>query len=403
MAFFDHLIIGGGIAGATAAETIRQRDPRAAVRIVGAEKHPVYSRVLLPHVADGRAREERVIIKTESDFAAKGIAYDAGATAVSVDSAARTVAFADGSACAYGKLLIATGSAARPFGGPGAEHCSYFRTLDDLHALMATTRVGTALVYGGGFNAIDLAVSLVRRGARVTCVLRGDGFLARALDARSRDAIRASLEAHGVTVLTHRELRAVERKNSGLEAFLSGGERLACDIVGVSAGVVPNVGFLAGSGIPVADGVRTDERLRVADGVYAAGDVAEYLDPNVGAHRIAGNWMNAMFQGRVAGTNMTGGDEAFSLVTSYSIACFELPISFMGATGDGADERIVRASGDAVMTFFLRAGRMIGVACIGRFADRGAAGRLLAGPRALDDDEKKALSDPRVALERLVG
>lgn len=399
----DYLIIGGGIAGATAAETIRQRDPRGSVRIIGAERHPVYSRVLLPHVADGRAREERVIIKTAAAFAAKGIEYDAGARAVAVDSAARMVALADGSTCSYGKLLIATGSTARRFDIPGAEHCTHFRTLDDLHELMATTRVGAAFVYGGGFNAIDLAISLVRRGARVTCAMRGDGFLARALDARSRDAIRSSLEAHGVTVMTRRELHAVERNSGGLEAFLSGGGRLACDLVGVSAGVVPNVGFLTGSGIPLATGVRTDERLRAADGAYAAGDVAEYFDPNVGSHRIAGNWMNAMFQGKTAGSNMTGGDEAFSMVTSYSIACFDLPIAFIGATGDGDDERIVRASGDAIMVFFLRLGRVIGVTCVGHFPERGAVMKLLAGRRALGDDAKKALADPRTALESLVG
>lgn len=400
---YDHLIIGGGIAGTTAAETIRQRDPRASVRIVAAERHPVYSRVLLPHVADGRAKEDRVVIRTAAALEAKGIAYDAGAVATSVDAAARTVALADGSTCSYGKLLIASGSEARRFDGPGAEHCSYFRTLDDLRALMATSRVGSAVVYGGGFNAIDLAVSLVRRGARVTCVMRGDGFLARALDARSRAAVTASLEAHGVTIMPRTELRSVERNISGLAAHLSEGGRLECDLVGVSAGVVPNVAFLAGSGIEVRHGVVTDERLRAADGVYAAGDVAEYLDPNVGAHRIAGNWMNAMFQGKVAGTNMTGGDDAFALVTSYSIASFELPIAFVGATDVEADERVVRplAAGGALQ-FILRGGRIVGATCVGAFTDRAALSRLMTAGTKLGDKERAALADPRVELAALV-
>lgn len=402
MAFSDHLIIGGGIAGATAAETIRQRDARARIRVIAAERHPLYSRVLLPHVADGRAKEERTIIKTAAAFAAKGIDYDAGASVVSIDAAARRAVLADGSECAYGKLLIASGSSARRFEGPGAEHCSYFRTLDDLRELMSATRVGAAVVHGGGFNAVDLAVSLARRGVRVTCVMRSDGFLVRALDAQSRDAIRSSLEEHGVTILTHRELRAVERKNSGLEAHLSGGERLVCDVVGVSVGVVPNVGFLAGSGIPTASGVLVDERLRAADGVFAAGDVAEYFDQNVGAHRIAGNWMNAMFQGKVAGANMAGDDQVFAMVTSYSIACFDLPIAFMGAVADGDDERIIRESGDAFMRFFLRGGRVVGATCVGHFAERGAVTKLLAARVRLDADAKKAIGNPRISLETLI-
>ncbi|MEY4744418.1 MAG: hypothetical protein RL272_363 [Candidatus Parcubacteria bacterium] len=400
--FVDYLIIGGGIAGATAAEAIRQRDPRGSIRVIGAERHPLYSRVLLPHVADGRASEGRVVIKTADAFAAKGIEYVSGAAVVSVDAAAQRAGMADGSVCAYGKLLVASGSSARRFDGPGEEHCLYFRTLDDLRMLTSTTRVGTALVYGGGFNAIDLAVSLARRGARVTCAMRGDGFLARALDVRSRGAIKAALERHGITVLPHMELRAVERKSGGLVALLSDGKSVNCDLAGVSVGVTPNVGFLAGSGVPVSTGVIVDDRLRASDHVYAAGDVAEYLDPNVAVHRVAGNWMNAMFQGKVAGANMAGDDKIFDMVTSYSIACFELPVSFMGAVADGDDERVVRDAGETVMRFFLRRGRVIGVTCAGPFSERSAVSRLLSSRVPLSERSRQALGDPKISLSSIV-
>ncbi|HTM68582.1 MAG TPA: FAD-dependent oxidoreductase [Candidatus Binatia bacterium] len=399
----DHLIIGGGIAGATAAETIRQRDPRATIRIIGAERHPVYSRVLLPHVADGRAKLERVVIRTAAALEAKGIAYDAGAVATAVDARTRAVTLADGTTCTYGKLLIASGSDARRFAGPGAEHCSYFRTLDDLHSLMTTARVGAALVYGGGFNAIDLAVSLARRGARVACVMRSDGFLARSLDAGSREAIRQACESHGVTVTSHRELRAVERKISGLEAHYSDGGRAPFDLVGVSLGVVPNVGFLAGSGIAIASGVVVDEKLRAAEDVYAAGDVAEYLDARAGAHRIAGNWMNAMFQGKTAGMNMTGADAPFDLVTSYSIACFELPITFMGAVDAAVDERVVRPLADAgTLQLFLKGERIIAATCVGPFSDRAAVSKFMSSGTVLSASMRKGLSDPRTELANMV-
>ncbi|HTK04216.1 MAG TPA: FAD-dependent oxidoreductase [Candidatus Eisenbacteria bacterium] len=399
----EHLIIGGGIAGATAAETIRQHDPRGRIRVIGNEPHPVYSRVLLPHVADGRAKENRVVIRTAENLAAKGIEYVTGVSVVSVDAAAKQVAVSDGSSCGYGKLLIASGGTARRFDGPGDEYCTYFRTLDDLRVLMSTARVGTALVYGGGFNAIDLAVSLARRGARVTCVMRGDGFLAKSLDQRSRVAITEAMERHGVTIMTHRELRSVERKIGGLMAHFSDGGNAAFDLVGVSLGVIPNIGFLAGSGIATASGVVVDEKLRAADGIYAAGDVAEYLDLRAGSHRIAGNWMNAMFQGKIAGANMTGADLVFDLVTAYSIACFELPITFMGGVDVAVDERIVRphASG-GTLQLFVKGDRAVAATCIGPFTDRGAVTKLIADRIVLSEAAKKAAADPRTDLAALL-
>ena len=371
--------------------------------MIGDERHPVYSRVLLPHVADGRAREDRVIIRTEAALAAKGIEYVSGASVVSVDAAAKSVVLSDGSTCAFGKLLIASGGSARRFDGPGEEHCTYFRTLDDLRMLASTARVDKALVYGGGFNAIDLAVSLARRGARVTCVMRGDGFLAKSLDQRSRDAISATLEGHGVAVMAHRELRSVERKIGGLTAHFSDGGTGTFDLVGVSMGVVPNTRFLEGSGITIVSGVVVDERLRAADGIYAAGDIAEYLDLRAGAHRIAGNWMNAMFQGKTAGANMAGDDQIFDLVTAYSIACFELPITFMGAVDVPVDERIVRPlAGGGALQLFVKRERVVGATCVGPFADRAAVSKLITDRVELQGSKKHAAADARTDLAALL-
>jgi NAD(P)H-nitrite reductase large subunit len=398
----DHLIVGGGIAGVTAAETIRKRDDRASIRVIGTERHPLYSRVLLPHVADGRAREERVVIRTAAELAAKGIEYAVGETAAKLDLGRRVVTLADGAERGYGKLLVASGGDARRFEGPGAEHCLYFRTLDDLHALLSARAVGRAVVYGGGFNALDLCVSLARRGARVTSVVRGDGHLARSLDPRSREAIRSALERHGVAVAPRKELRAVERTTAGYVAHLADGGREACDLVGVSIGVTPNVGWLAGSGVPVATGVVVDERLRAAEGVFAAGDVAEYFDAGAAMHRIAGNWMNAMFQGRTAGENMTGADRVFDLVTSYSIAVFDLPVAFVGATDDRLSDRVVRATDAATLQLFLHDGRVVGATCVGHFTERAALTKLMASRAALSPAARAAATDARTDLAALV-
>lgn len=92
---YDHLVIGGGIAGVTAAETVRQRDGRATVCVLGAERHPLYSRVLLPHVADRRAEASRAVLKTPDALAAKGIEFVTGAEVRAIDARAKEAVLAD--------------------------------------------------------------------------------------------------------------------------------------------------------------------------------------------------------------------------------------------------------------------------------------------------------------------
>lgn len=400
---YDHLVIGGGIAGVTAAEAIRQRDGRATVCVLGAERHPLYSRVLLPHVADGRANASRAVLKTPDALAARGIEFATGVDVRAVDVRAKEVSLADGARVGYGTLLIASGSVARRFGGPGGEHCMTFRTLDDLTPFEAAAASGTAVVYGGGFNAIDLAASFARRGVRVTSIIRGEGYLARVMDPVSRDMIRASLVAHGVDVRTRTDLVAVEKNGPHFKAYLSDKNVIDCGGVATSIGVDPNVGFLAGSGIPTHAGVLTDERLRAVPDVFAAGDVAEYLDVHLGERRIAGNWQNAMFQGKVAGANMAGESVTFDMVTSYSIPCFELPVSVVGATDVADGERVVRhVAGVGVLQLILKRDCVVGATCVGPFSARAVVTKLIADHMPMSDAMKRAIQDPSADLAALI-
>lgn len=400
---YDHLVIGGGIAGVTAAEAVRQRDGRATICVLGAERHPLYSRVLLPHVADGRANASRAVLKTPDALAAKGIEFTTGVEVRAVDARAKEVALADGTRVGYGTLLVASGSVARRFGGPGAEHCMTFRTLDDLAAFEAAAASGTAVVYGGGFNAIDLAASFARRGVRVTAVIRGEGYLARVMDHASRDMIRTSLASHGVDVRTRTDLVAVEKNGSIFKAYLSDKNAIECGGVATSIGVDPNVGFLDGSGIPVNVGVLTDERLRAAPDVFAAGDVAEYLDVHLGQRRIAGNWQNAMFQGKIAGANMVGETLTFDMVTSYSIPCFELPVSVVGATDVADGERVVRhLPGVGVLQLIMKRDRVVGATCVGPFSARAVVTKLIADHVPMSEAMKRAVQDPSADLAGLI-
>src|SRR5690606_25670906 len=180
------------------------------------------------------------------------------------------------------------------------------------------------------------------------------------------------------------------------KAKLSTGAEHTCTTFAAGIGIVPNVVFLKGSGVEVNKGVLTDECLRtnIAD-VFAAGDVAESMDVLLGERRIVGNWQNAMFQGKTVGTNMTAGvagndaaPQPFTAVTTYSISCFDLPLTFVGATDVPVDERVVRETPKgATLQFFVKNGRIVGATCAGPFSDRAAVLELLNERRGPADSD----------------
>lgn len=385
----DYLIIGGGIAGVTAAETIRTKDAVASIRIYGDEKHALYSRVLLPHVVRGRTPEERAYLKTPAQLAEKGIEFVIGAGVQSVEPVAHEVTLTSGEIVQYGKLLIATGGAVRPLAVPGAAEAGVlaFQTMDDARKLIAAGNTAKAVVYGGGFIGLELVMSFLHHGASVTAVVRGDGFFSRVLDAGSRERISAKLKAQGVEIITGSEIASIEMAGALKKVKLNNGQEITCTAVAAGIGIVPNVAFLTESGIGVKQGILTDEYLRTdTPDVYAAGDVAESLDLTTGERRIIGNWQNAMFQGKTVGANMAAATVAeqvpFTAITTYAITVLDLPITFVGAADLNADERIVRETPKgATLQLFIKNGRAVGATCVGPFSERAAVMKILQSPQ----------------------
>lgn len=397
---YDHLIIGGGVAGHMAAETIRSRDAQASILVIGSEPYALYSRVILPHVVRGDKPEATAFLKPSGYYEGRAIEVRTGVRAAAVDPAKSEVRLGDGSVISYGALLIATGGSVRRLGCPGADEAGvlYFHTLDDARALRSAMR-GSAIVIGGGFIALELLMSFVRHGVKTTAILAGDGFLSRVLDEEGKRMVRVAVETAGVEVRTGLEVRGIERTGEDRTAHFTGGSRLTCQAIGVGIGLEPNVGFLAGSGLAVGRGVQCDEHLRAsARNVYAAGDVAEFTDNLIGERRIVGNWSNSVMHGKTTGANMAGDDAVFDAVTSYAIQCFDLPMAFLGAPEATADARIVRQFENGSLQFVMARGRVIGATCVGPMLERPAILRLIKERVLFDAKAAEALADPATPL-----
>lgn len=396
---FDHLIIGSGIAGLTAAETLRRRDARASILLLGAEPWPPYSRVMLADVVVGDRRPEELYLRPADFFANKNIAFRSGCRVTAVRPAQHAVDLDDGQSLTYGRLLIATGCRSRRLGVPGDDlpGVGYFHDLSEATALHEQLAAGTeVLVYGGGFIALELAVACHRRGNRVTVAMRGPGFFHRLAAHHGVEAITAELTAHDIAVKPQAGLTSLRPEGQRLAAVFADGSVIQADRVLAGVGLDPNVSFLEGSGLLVDGVLAVDDHLRVADDIFAAGDVAAAPDPVSGRRHASATWQNALAQGRLAALNMLGGNETLHLLVGHAIACFDLTVAFLGDPDFPGAESVVREYPDgAVARLHFNGGLLVGVVNVGKFHERVALANLLAVSQLLSKEARLRLADAR--------
>ena len=305
-----YLILGNGVAGINAAETIRGLDPKGSLAMVSAEETLPYSRPMISLVLEGAARPEQLPIRGPDYYDRWGIEPFLGHRVVDLDWENREVRTDQEVRIPYEKLLIATGADPRRLKVPGAELAKifYLRNLADAENIVsALDGAKQALVLGGGLVGFKAAYGLIRRGVEVTMLIRSGHPLTMQVDQTAGAMIQEELSAHGLTVRTGVEATGFEGNGQVERARLSDGTLLECQLVVVGKGVIPALDFLSPGPLKKDYGLRVDEHLSTAlEGVYAAGDVAEPLDRVRGEPWVNAIWPVAVEQGRAAGANMAG-------------------------------------------------------------------------------------------------
>ncbi|HSB89806.1 MAG TPA: FAD-dependent oxidoreductase [Anaerolineales bacterium] len=310
-----HVIIGGGVAGLTAAQVIRRRDTRGQITIVTEERHLPYSRPGLAYLLAGDVPLSQLFPWTEAELRALQASFLRG-RAMALDMAGRVVVLQDGRRLAYDALLLATGATAVLPDIPGTQlrGVATLDQLDDATRILALARRGRrAVVVGGGITAVELAEGLAARGVETHYLLRKDRYWGQVLDPEESRMVERGLERHGIRLHYHTNVVRVLGQQGRVKGVLTEkGKSMACDLVGFAIGIRPKAELAASAGLDVDRGIRTDEYLRTsAEGVYAAGDAAEVYDPATGKHLLDSLWWMAQDQGRVAGDNMSGGSSAY--------------------------------------------------------------------------------------------
>jgi len=331
-----YVIVGNGVAGMEAALALRAREAEARISIVSAEHDHLFSRPALMYVFAGQTLLRDTEPYDRGLYDRMGFERVSGRV-TSVDGPKHTLGFEDGSSLGYDKLLLAVGSKGRPAPWPGSEGpgLHYFVNLRDLEGLDREAKPGMrAIVVGGGLVGVEVAEILHDRGLHVVFVIRENWYFPLALEHREAALVSEHIRTHGIDVrlgLNVDSIRrgaddAVEGVTFSPAPLAESGEtgRIDGDFVVSAIGVVPNTGFLEGSGIERGRGwaIETDDALRTnAPDVWAAGDCATvtWID---GSRRPEQLWYTARDQGRAVASSMLGDEVVYRRSTWYNSAKF---------------------------------------------------------------------------------
>jgi 3-phenylpropionate/trans-cinnamate dioxygenase ferredoxin reductase subunit len=345
------VIVGAALAGAKAAEALREQGFDGRIVLIGEESHRPYERPPLSkdHLA-GKADRDSAFVHAEGWYAEHDVDLRLDTEVTAIDRAAHQVELADGSRVDYDKLLLTVGASPRPLRVPGAERALYLRRIEDSERLKDTFVAGSRLVViGAGWIGLEVASTARQAGVEVTVLEAAELPLLRVLGPEVAQVFADLHTDHGVDLrfgVTVDEITA-----DGVR--LGDGTVVPADTVVVGIGAAPNVGLAQQAGLDVDNGVIVDASLRTSDpDVFAAGDVANAFHPLLDKHIRVEHWANAMNQPATAAAAMLGGDAGYEDLPYFFTDQYDLGMEYAGyVEPDGYDQVVFR--GDVAKREFI--------------------------------------------------
>jgi NAD(P)H-nitrite reductase large subunit len=392
-----YVIIGNGVAGTTAADTLRKNDPNCSIHLFTNEPYPLYNRVSLPRFLQGVITEQKVMIRDFAWHEQRNIRLITETMLAEVNTEERVVVTDKGEVYLYDALLVATGGWANALRVPGAsdtKHIYNFVTLDDTKTIIARMLESrTALAYGGSFISYELCDGFAVRKLDTTWLMRGPYWLRNCLDREGADVVENIGRKFGVEIICGDEIASVVPKN-GVPSYVKTkqGREIQADVIGVGLGITLNTRLLANTPVEIRSGIVTNEYLETnVPGVYAAGDVAEFYDPTIEAHHTMGTWDNALAHGRIVGINMAGGHEAYVDVPTYTSPLFDVNIAVVGTAESNNPEleSISRREpgekgNENYRKLFFRENKLVGVVMVGSPKGRKKLVEIVKGQQVIE-------------------
>ncbi|MFO1024615.1 MAG: FAD-dependent oxidoreductase [Acetobacteraceae bacterium] len=393
------VIAGAGAAGAMAAQTMREIGFGGRIVMLDSANRVPYDRTVLSKYAlSGEAGAEKTPLQRQDYYRAHRIERRT-ATVVAVDPDGRRITCADGTSLAYDQLLLATGGMPRRPHIPGAERAFLLRSRDDAERILAQAeRSERAVVLGAGFIGMEVAAALRERGLDVTVVGPEAAPFEKQLGATIGRAFVHLHLRYGVAFRLSRSITSIEADGVTLDS----GERLPADLVVIGAGITPATEFAAS--LPRNDdgSLSVDATLRVADGIYAAGDIARFPLYGDGTPIRVEHWRVAEQHGRVAARNMLGGSERYDAVPVFWTIQYLKRLDYIGHAADWDD---IVVHGDleqpCFLAYYVKDGFVVAAAGLDR--DRDTAALIALFSRRRDWTPKALGASPADVLARGAG
>ena len=409
------VIVGGGLAAASAAETLRAEGFDGDVTVVTREAHAPYQRPPLSKgYLAGAEGLDAVIVHPEEWYAENAIDLRTSTEATHLDPEAHTVTLGGGENASdtaetlhYDKLLLATGASSRmlPIEGADLAGVHTLRTLDDSDALAAVLRHGgrSLVLIGSGWIGMEVGATARTLGNSVTILEREAVPLAVAVGPEMGRVFQALHEANGVDLRTQVNVERIVGRGGQVTGVVVDGETVPADLVLIGVGAVPALELATDANLAIGNGVLVDAALRTsAPDVFAAGDVANAFHPVVARHQRSEHWANALNAGPVAAKSMLGQRVSFSQIPYFYTDQFDLGMELSGYPSLMAEAKLhVRGdvAGREFIAFWVDHGRVVGGMNVNVWDVNEQVQALI---RSGDVVDLAALLDPNTPLERLL-
>ena len=403
----SYVIIGDGIAGSSAAETLRDEAPDAEITVVTDEGEALYNRILIKEFAKGKLPEMPISIHEPSWYADRDIDLRLDTLVTNVDPDGHRLRTHEDEIIEYDKLLVATGGTPTqlPVDNSDAEGIHHFWTFQDARGIREHAEAAdTGLVVGAGLLGIDLAAICGEQDVEAHYLMRGDCWWRYALSVEGAEILHDAMRERGVEPVFQSGVDHFETDDDGrvTAAVDPNDDRYEGDFVGIAIGLNFNTEILQGTGVECDDGILVDEFMRTnVDDIYAAGDITRYHDTILGERAQNGSWDSAKAQGTVAAKNMLDpGSEAFRFVSSYSITHFDFPFLSFGHPTIGDDECERKYSDTEWRRLAFKDGKIVGGVLIGDLSPQSAYKQLMKEERVVAD-QKETLLQKSVDVDEL--
>jgi len=402
------VIVGGGLAGAKAAEALRTEGFDGRVVFIGDESERPYNRPpLSKDYLQGKSDKEKIYVHPERWYVDNDVELRLNCPASLIDVTAHQLTVHSGEQFDYDKLLLTTGSSPVHLKVPGSDldGVFYLRRVADCEAIKAAfVTAKRVAIIGAGWIGLETAAAARAAGVEVTVLETGELPLVRVLGPEIAEIFLSLHTRNGVTMdmsVEVAEITGMEHRATGVR--LTNGRQIDADMVVVGIGITPNFELAEAAGLTIDNGIVVDEYLQSSDpDVFAAGDVANTWYPLLNRHLRLEHWSAALNQGPVAAANMMGRAVAYDRVPYFYSDQYDLGMEYSGFVDSGHYDQIVfrgEVTQGEYIVFWLDKGRVLAGMNVNVWDVTDAIANLVRSGKPIN---VARLQDPRVALEDLL-